>query len=530
MNYVSWEFLVFLAATIIVYFAAPKKVKWCVLLIASYVFYLFSGLDNLVFMLTSTCVTFFGGLWLGKLHGEEKAAVFEGEDAAAQKKAYKAAMKKKRNRAAALILVINLGILVFLKYYNFAASTIDTLLGMAGLRKFVPEFDLLLPLGISFYTFQSSGYVIDVCKGKYEPDRNLFKFALFVSFFPQIVQGPIGRYDDLAHQLYEPHKPEYRRCKFGFQLLIWGYFQKLVIADRMMLLCINVFDNYTQYAGFEFIVASLIYGVQLYCDFAGGVNVCRGAAQILGITMAENFEQPFFATTLSDFWRRWHMSLGNWMKDYLFYPLAMSKPVKKMARKASQKHGLAFGALVPNCIPSLVVFFIIGIWHGASWAYVAFGLYNGGLIALSVLLTPVFAKMNTALKINTERFSWRVWQMVRTLILITISRILVRPEGLTEAVYILKSIFTTFNPWILFDGSLFEMGLDKLNFGVAAVSTLVLTIVGVLHENGWHLREKLDEQGLLFRWFIMMCAILSVLILGSYGPAFVATEFIYQAF
>lgn len=224
------------------------------------------------------------------------------------------------------------------------------------------------------------------------------------------------------------------------------------------------------------------------------------------------------------------MSLGNWMKDYLFYPLAMSRPVKKMARKASGRFGLSFGALVPNCVPSLVVFFIIGIWHGASWSYVAFGLYNGGLIALSILMTPLFAKLNTALKIDTRRFSWRVWQMLRTLILATISRILVRPAGLKEAWYILKSIFTTFNPWVLFDGSLFEMGLSRLDFGVAAVATGVLMVVGILHENGWHLRQRLDGQGLLFRWFIMLCAILSVLILGSYGPSFVATEFIYQAF
>lgn len=532
MNFVSLEFLVFLAAVFIVYFAAPKKVKWVVLLIASYVFYWFSGPRNFIFIIFTTVTVFLGGLWLGKLWDLQRQYLAENDQLTAkEKKEYRAVMQKKRRLVLALILVLNFGIMIFLKYYNFGAETINSLFAAVGIGKRFPWLRLLLPLGISFYTFQSCGYIIDQYRGKYEPDRNIFKFALFVSFFPQIIQGPIGRYSDLAHQLYEPHSPDYRRCKFGLQLLIWGYFQKLVIADRLLIMGDNVFDNVVLYQNVELWVSCLLQGVQLYCDFAGGINIVRGAAQILGIDMAENFQQPFFATSLSDFWRRWHMSLGDWMKDYLFYPIAMSKPVKKLSRACGKRFNLTFGSLITNCIPSLIVFFLIGLWHGATWQYVVFGLYNGIIISVSTLLTPVYTKLNTRLGVHTERFSWRLWQMLRTLFLATISRMIVRTDTWESTVALFKGCFTgPVDIWALFDGTLFNLGLGSHDFLLAMAALLILLAVGVLHERGVHIRQWLDGQGLILRWTVMIAAILAVLIFGIYGPAFNASEFIYQAF
>ena len=391
MSFISFTFVIFILLVVLLYFAMPKRLQWVVLLVASYAFYLFSGITIALFLMFTTVSTFYTGILLGKVNEKQRMALAADKQTLDknQKKRLRVDAKKRKRIIVAVALIVNFGILVFLKYFNFFADNINSLFSIMTITTQIPHINLLLPLGISFYTFQSAGYVIDVYRGKYLPDKNLAKFALFVSFFPQIVQGPIGRHDDLAHQLYAPHKFDCKQAKYGVQLIVWGFFKKLVIADRAAVLVNQVFNNYQQYAGMEIFIAVLLYCVQLYADFSGGIDIDLGVAQTMGIKLAKNFRRPYFARSISGFWQRWHITLGTWMRDYLFYPLCLSKFFVKLGKFSRKILGNYFGKILPTYIATVVVFLTIGIWHGASWKYIAFGLYNGGLITLALLFTAV---------------------------------------------------------------------------------------------------------------------------------------------
>ena len=311
MAFVSGSFLIFILLVCIVYFLVPKKMQWLVLLVASYIFYAFSGIKLLIFLLLTTVVTFYTGRWLGKVN-EQTSAYLDAEKknlTREEKKVYKNKQVSRKRKILLCAILINFGVLIFLKYFNFMADNINAVIGLFTTNAQIPVLNLLLPLGISFYTLQSVGYVVDVYRGKYEPDPNLPKFALFMSFFPQIVQGPIARYDQLAHQLYEQHHFEYNRVTQGIQLILWGFIKKLVIADRLAIIVDQIFNNYQSYEGIMLFIAGAGYGFQVYADFSGGMDIARGVSQILGIDLVLNFERPYFARSISEFWRRWHITL-----------------------------------------------------------------------------------------------------------------------------------------------------------------------------------------------------------------------------
>ena len=313
MSYTSLKFALFVGITAAVYFLFPvKKHRWTVLLVASYVFYLLAGYRYAAYILLTTLSTYLAGILLDKLSGEAKEvlALHKKEWDRDRKKAYKQEMTRKKRRIVTGVLVLNFGILGFLKYYNFFAGSLNDLLGSFGMPFSAPTLKLVLPLGISFYTFQSMGYVIDVYREKVAAEKNIGKLALFVSFFPQIIQGPIGLYDQLAGQLYEPHDFSFTRLKYGCELILWGLVKKMVIADRAVTVISGVLEDYGAYNGTALMLTVLIYALQLYADFSGGIDISRGVAEIFGIHMAENFRRPYFARTISEYWRRWHMSLG----------------------------------------------------------------------------------------------------------------------------------------------------------------------------------------------------------------------------
>lgn len=344
---------------------------------------------------------------------------------------------------------------------RFFAGNIDTIFNLLSISVTVPKINLLLPLGISFYTFQSAGYLIDLYRGKYLPDRNLAKYALFVSFFPQIIQGPIGRHDKLAHQLYAQHKFDYKQAKFGAQLIVWGFFKKLVIADRAAVLVNQVFGNYQQYAGLEIFIAVILYCFQLYADFSGGLDIATGIAQTMGINLAKNFKRPYFAQTISEFWQRWHITLGSWMRDYLFYPLCFSKSFVKLGKSARKTMGIFLGKLLPVCLATFIIFITIGAWHGAKWKYIAFGMYNGGLIILGLVFAPVFNIIIKKGKIRTKSLGWRLFQTSRTFLLCCIGRYFSRGPSLKTAFHMMSATVIDFDPKILFN-CLME---ESLNWG-----------------------------------------------------------------
>ena len=536
MSYTSLAFLGFLILVAIVYYIVPKRFQWAVLLVASYAFYLFSGVKQVAFIIATTLITYLSGLLMQHIRNGYKAKLASLPEGSTKED--KQALKKATNNKIRVVqfasVIADLLILVVVKYSNFAIGNLNSLFSLFKYDFQVPLLNMIVPLGISFYTFMSMGYLIDIGRGRYEAEKHLGKFALFVSFFPSIVQGPISRYNDVGTQLGQEHPFDYNNFKFGAQLILWGFFKKMVIADRAFPAVATIFSasHYLEYNGSIYFFGMLMYALQIYCDFSGGIDITRGAAQMLGINLPQNFERPYFSTSVADYWRRWHITLGAWMREFVFFPIMLSKPVTKISKAFRQKGKKQIAKLVPSVITPFVVFFLIGVWHGASWKYVAFGLYNATIVASSVALAPVFKKIIEKLHINTEAFSWKLFCIVRTFLVLGISKILVKAPGLRAALHMVKSIFTEIDPDFIFglDGKIFELGINQKNMFVLFVSVLVLILVSVLQENGMKIRETLAKQNIAFRWAIYLVALIVVLVFGIYGPAYNAVDFIYEAY
>lgn len=532
MSFTSGVFYTFLVLFFGIYFLVPKKFQWVVMLIGSYFFYIYASLGATVFLLLTTISTFFTGILIGKENQRYSEFINKLENILTkeQQKEFKAKHRQNKKLILTGALILIFGILAFLKYYNFFALSADFFFAHLSINTTLPQLDLLLPLGISFYTFQSAGYVIDVNRGKIQPDRNIAKFALFVSFFPQIVQGPIGRYDELAFQLYQPHQFDYTRVKYGFQLILWGLFKKMVIADRAAFIVNTVFDRYTEYQGFTIFFGVLLYCVQIYGDFSGGIDIARGVAQIMGISLRLNFKRPFFATSIEDFWRRWHISLSEWMRDYIFYPLSLSRSFTKLGRSSRKIFGSYIGKLLPILLAQLITFLIVGIWHGANWKFVVYGLYNGFFIFAGILFGPLSKQLSSRYKLQATGFCLRLFSILITIFLVCIGRYFSRAPDLITALRMLKRTFTVFNPQVFLDGTVLNLGLDRMDLYLLFLSIGILFAIDLLQEKGYHLREKISKQKLVFRWAIYLVAIFSILIFGIYGLGFDSNSFIYMGF
>jgi len=531
MTLLSVDFAVLFAITTLVYFIFPLKYRWTVLLASSVVFYFYGGIGTGFFMVIAIVCIYLIGLWLDKFNRTQKQYLKDHPDLTRdEKKAYRGEIQHKKRLILALGLVVCFGILVFLKYFNFLSSQAFSILHLVGMKAAAPKIDIALPLGISFYTLQATSYIIDVYRGKYEAERNFAKLALFVSFFPQIIQGPIGRYNLLAPQLYEGHTFDAVRCKHGLELALWGLIKKLAFAEYVGIVADTIFNSYQDYRGIMIFLGSVAYGLQVYADFSGGMDIISGIAKIYGIDMAVNFERPYFARSIAEFWRRWHITLGAWMRDYIFYPLSLSAAFANLGKKTRKVFGNYIGKKLPTFLASFVAFFLVGIWHGSSWKYVAYGLWNSGIITSSILLEPVYAKVKEKLKINTDTFSWKLFQIVRTFILVSIGRIFSRADSFMDSVRMITRMFSQFNPWVLTNGTLLKLGLNEKQLFLVFVMLIVIFAVSLAQENGIRLRKWLDEQNIIFRWFVIIAAIIFLLIYGAYGSSFSASDFVYQQF
>ena len=540
MSYTSFNFMLFLGVTVLAYFLFPvKKYQWTVLLAASYVFYLIAGYRYAAYILFTTITTYSAALWMDRIARQAKAVLDANKTQwdRQQKKDFKNQTRQRKRLILIAALVVNFGILVFLKYYPFVAGSLNDVLGIFRIRFSAPTLKLILPLGISFYTFQSMGYAVDVYREKIAAERNLGKVALFVSFFPQIVQGPISFYDQLAHQLYAPHRLEFTRCKHGCELILWGFFKKLVIADRAVTAIDAVLENYADYNGAILLFTVLLYALHLYADFSGGIDISRGVAQILGIDLAENFKRPYFATSINDYWRRWHITLGAWMKNYVFYPLALSKGFANAGKKlkatcfGKTEFGAHVAKVLPTSFASLIVFLLVGVWHGAGGKYIAFGLWNGGVIMLSTLLEPLFGKLTTRLRLNVRSWWYRVFQMLRTFVIVLVGYVFDIAPSFRAAMGTFRRILTDQNLWEARQ-QLAAMKLDGYDYGLLAVCTGILFTVSVIQErnSGDTIRNMLDRRPFAVRYLVLLAGIMMVLLFGIYGPDFDAAQFVYMQF
>lgn len=511
MSFFSFEFLLFVAAALLLYYLLPKKIQWIVLLALSLGFYLFGGWRSLLYLLFTAAVTYAAGLLLERLNLRAK------ED-----KNRRVTGKKRLVLIACLLL--NFGLLFAVKYWNYSALT----LGRMGLN--LPASSLIVPLGLSFYMFQSVGYTVDCYRGKYPAQKNPLKYLLFVSFFPQMVQGPISRYNDLEPQLTAERRCSADDLKYGIQLAIWGYFKKLIIADRAAVAVRAVFDNTEAYGGFFYAFAVLLYCIQLYCDFSGGIDVTRGVAKMFGIELAENFRRPIFAVSLADYWRRWHITLGSWMRDYVFYPLAFSAPLGALSRWTRKRFGGKLGKVIPTACATFVVYLIIGIWHGANFRYVFFGIYNGVIMTTSILMAASFSKWKKRLKLSDKQPVFHLFQMLRTMALVFVGRYITRAPRLLLAFAMLKK--TLLHPCVYqIRRPVFEqLGLTMLDYGIIAAGVLVVLILEMRQEKGVKIRESLERRNAFVQWLFLFLPLAALAAHLIFSGSAVDVNLIYQQY
>lgn len=526
MGLTSLNFFVFIAITFLLYFITNPKYQWIVLLLSSYFFYFFTESWFAVYLLVTTLSTYYIAKKINSIRENfisEKEKITKDE---------KNIIKSRQQKWLVLALVLNFGILAYLKYSEFIFKNINSFFNNLNIGLNIPIFKMFLPLGISFYTFQAMGYLIDVYRNKAKPADNFFRLSLFLTYFPQIIQGPISRFNDLYPQLFSGRKFDYKKFTFGLQLVLFGYFKKIVIADRAKIVVDTIFADTAQYQGVYLLVAVLLYTIQIYGDFSGGMDIISGISEAMGINLAKNFERPYFARSVQEFWKRWHITLGSWMRDYVFYPISLSKTFSKLSRFSRKKFGPSFGKQIAPSIASMIVFILVGIWHGASWVYVAFGIYHGVIIMMSTILEPLYLKFYEKFKIDPEKIGWKFLQVNRTIAIVAFGRFFSRTAhvGIRECFRLMRNSITYYNPWILFDGSLYKLGLDRSNFILLIIALLILIVISLLQEHGVRIREKIAEQNIVFRWIVYYAAIMFVLIFGIYGYGIEMADFIYRGF
>ncbi len=490
MVFNSIDFLFFFPIVVLFYFIIPKKTRWFWLLISSYYFYMSWNVEYAFLMGFSTVVTWLSSIVMYRIQ-------------------QKGGSSKQKKICLCLNLVINLLILFVFKYGNFVLNNVDSLLKTLNISRINYRFDLLLPVGISFYTFQALGYTIDVYRGKVAPEKNLFKYALFVSYFPQLVAGPIERSEKLLPQIQNIHKINiysYERVRDGYFLMMWGLFQKLVIADRVAIIVNRIYDNYEEFGyGFiEIAFATICFAFQIYCDFGGYTNIARGASQVMGIELMQNFKQPYFATSIKEFWRRWHISLTTWFTDYLYIPLGGNR--KGICRKY---------------LNILIVFTISGLWHGASWNFMIWGLLH----AIYQIIEDIIQKKNNIEFQNIVLQKIQICtKWVITFGCVCFAWIFFRADNFSMAIGIIKQMFRVFS----FHG--YGYGLERGNLIVGLIAIALLLVVDYVHEKGISVFSWVHRRNIFIRWTLYLGLIWTIIMLGIYGVEYDASQFIYFQF
>jgi len=521
MSFTTITFALFAGLLLFAYYLIPKKGQWVLLLLASCLFYLWAGSEYLVFLLVTTLTTFAATVRMGRNLEKQDAYLAENKASLSreEKKQYKASVKNKNRIMLIACLVLNFSMLAVCKvslaepfYSAFQEGRLSFL-------------TLGLPLGISFYMFQSMGFVIDVYRGTVKPEKNFFRLALFVSYFPQLIQGPISKFSHLAPQLYAPHHYDGRQVSFGLQRMLWGYFKKLVIADRIAAAVVAL--KAPEFVGVGFFLLTVFYAVQIYADFTGGIDMVLGLSQALGIELAENFIRPYFSKNIAEYWRRWHITLGEWMKAYIFYPISVSSPMLKLSKSARAKFG-NFGKRLPVYVASIATWFVTGIWHGVTPNFVLWGMMNCFVIVVSEELAPCYEKFHNRFHLKEKKW-YGAFEMLRMFVLMNLIRIVDLFPNVSEYFTRMGSLLTTFNFHILWDGTLMNIGLSALDYGILAFGIAVMFTVSLIQEKKGSVRALLWEKPAL-QYLLVFCLLLCVLLLGSYGIGYNASNFIYNQF
>lgn len=512
MNTVMLIYFAVLAAAVLVYYLVPKRGRWIVLLAFSLLFYVLASTYLVVFVLATAASVYFSARFLVR-------PAAEGEEE-------RAARRRKRNNKifVALTVAFNLAVLGFLKYYNFFGGTFNSLLALAGAQVRLPALRLLLPLGISFYTLSAVGYMVDIGRGRFAPERNFGKLCLFLCFFPLILEGPICRYGQTAGELCEGHEFDYRGVLFGVQRILWGLFKKIVVADRLYLLVKTVGDAPAQFGGYASVLFILCYTLQLYADFSGFIDIALGSGELFGVRLPENFRRPFFARSAQEFWQRWHITLGAWLKEYVFYTVALNPRVIAAGGKLKKIRKNHFTKMFPTLAALLAVWLCNGLWHGPEWKYIVYGMYYFVIISAGMLCEPLFKKVYAKCGISPENRVLTVFRHLRTLLIIFVGETIFGANTLGDAWIILSSVFRPYG------GTLASLGLDLREWIIALVGLGLMLAVGICQERGISVRSKVAEAVLPVRWASYLGVAVFLVLFGAYGDAYAVVPFIYGNF
>ena len=475
MLFNSFSFLIFFPVVTLIYFLLPRKTRWLWLLVTSYYFYMNWNAEYALLLAASTGVTYGCALLIDRFDD-----------------------KKKRKAVLVAGIVFNIGMLAYFKYTGMLVEIINRACALAGVSARIPPVDILLPVGISFYVFQALGYMIDVYKGRVKVERNLLRYALFVSFFPQLVAGPIERSGRLLRQLSEPHDFEWKRVRDGLLIMMLGFFEKVVVADRACMYVDSIFGGWAEASGAQIALATAVFAVQDLCDFGGYSHIAIGAAKVLGIELMTNFRQPYFAHSVQNFWARWHISLSTWFRDYVYFPL-----------------GAGRGSKLRKSFNIMVVYTLSGLWHGAALKYVAWGMLNGAIQVVEGLV-PVRRPRHP--KVH------HVVSVLRTDFLILITMLVFRAGSLLTAVQMLVKIPMQWGAQAM------ATGFSPMQALCLGVSIAVLFTIELIHEKRLSLTELTDRLPVLARGALYLLAVMAVVIFGVWGPGYSAQAFIYFQF
>lgn len=524
ISYTSFAFFIlFFGITYLLYIIVPQKAKWCVLLAGSYAFYFISSKGHIVSLIAATLIIWAAGLWMNKLDSSFKAKR-KGLEKAERKK-LKAKYSRYKSWVLALGVISTLALLIVSKYTNFFIGTANSLFSAN-----IGEVNIVQPLGISFYTLMAVSYLADVHSGKYEAQKNPLRVALYLAFFLTIVEGPFARYDQLGTQLQTCKRFNPSDFIYGAERVMWGLFKKIVIADRAAEFVDGVFDNSGNYTGVVVAAAILFYTLQLYCEFSGVMDIMCGLGETMGLKLPENFTRPFFAKSINEFWQRWHITLGAWLRDYIFYPISFSKPFMNATKKARAKFNPYYANLIPTSVALFFVWLGNGFWHGAGWKYIVYGLYYYVLMMIAMYMEPLFRKICEKCKINRASKGFGVFQMLRTFVIVNIGMLIFRADTLKQAFSMLISVFSNPNIKAMLPGAHNNLGLDITDYALLLLGVIVLFAVGVVQEKGIDIRAKIAKLPFIVKFIMFMAALLAIVIFGAYGEGYGKVDLIYANF
>lgn len=523
----------FLPVVLVCYQLMPRRKRWLVLLLFSYAFFFLISKWLIGYLLGASLVTWGFGLLIGqkKRQGKEAASGMERAEAKTVKQQY----RKKEKRILVFGILLLLSVLLYLKYYNFFAKNINLLLVKGGSSRTLPAKKLLLPIGISFYTLQAIGYLADVYWGKLEAQRHFGKVALFLSFFPQVMEGPISLYSQTAEALYEGAPLTLENLSRGCIRIAWGLFKKLIIADRLYVAVEVLFGEYQNYHGAMIVFAAVAYTVQLYMEFSGCIDIIIGSGRLFGVTVPENFRQPFFSKSAAEFWRRWHITLGIWFKTYIFYPISVSSLVRNWNRFGKERLNKYLTKLGVTVIALFPVWLCNGLWHGARWSYLFYGMYYFVILVAEVAVEPVRERILSVCRIREEAGWFCALRVLKTWVIIFAGELFFRAESLSDGFRMFGRIFSHgtqqgFGLSALWDGTLLSLGLDRADYLVVAGGCVIVAVAEGIKE-----KDLLGEAGIFglrlpIRWAVILALILSVWVFGAYGIGYQQVDMIYAGF